>query len=212
MLPGLMQGLSQSAKCAPKLHKPWRAGMNKKCNRASLPPAIRCFAYNGSKAFTGNHMASNFERQYFPDGVEYPGHPNALALLIMEKYPSYAAASQVEKGKQYAPALVDEDIPGAGGNVHQALDLLEIMLKVGPHEAFERGNKLWVRMVGPGTGNIEKAFEPGQAQVNLIESVFLEKARFWDAEIQAQHAAEKISSQTPEVGQSTSTERPRPRI
>lgn len=155
-------------------------------------------------------MASNFEHQFFPEGAVYPGHPNALALIIMEKYTSYAAATEKEEGKQYSPALCDDDIPGAGGNVYSALDLLAMMLKVGPEEAFAHGNQMWVRMVGPGTGNIEKAFEPGQAQVDRIADVFLEKARSWDRATQATYDAEKLTTQTADTV--SSSERPRSRI
>lgn len=149
------------------------------------------------------------EYTIFPKGIEYPGHPTAIALVIMEKYASFAEAMHKKEGAQYPNALGDSDIPGAGGNVYSATDLLQVLVKEGPEAALEWGDQAWLRCTGPGTGNIEKSYEPGQQQVDDIKLRFLEKARQWDHSTQTEHAAEKLSENTPDI---ETRDRPRPRI
>ena len=144
-------------------------------------------------------MSSQLEYDIFGCATVYPGHPNAIALIIMEKYPSYEAALDKPEDKQSAAALRDGDIPGAGGNVYSALDVLEKLVKDGPEAAFEAGNKMWARMVGPGSGNHEKSFEEGQKQVDAIARRFLDKASSWDHSTQTLHVAEKLIQATPDA-------------
>ena len=58
----------------------------------------------------------------------YPGHPITLACLIANLYPSLDAAEVVPTDQarvhRYPAALEDHRIPGAGGNVWDALELL----------------------------------------------------------------------------------------
>ena len=54
--------------------------------------------------------------------IVYPGHPITLAYLITFEYASLEAATL--KGAAYPLALENSRIPGAGGNVYNAIDLL----------------------------------------------------------------------------------------
>lgn len=67
----------------------------------------------------------------------YPGHPLTIAVAILEKYPSLAAAR--EKGKNYPKALEDSAIPGAGGNVYAALEILNHPVE----SSIDRANFIW---------------------------------------------------------------------
>ena len=59
----------------------------------------------------------------------YPGHPCSLALCILRKYPriadAYVVQTQPDGGPTHPVALGDGDIPGGGGCVYQALDLIQ---------------------------------------------------------------------------------------
>lgn len=145
------------------------------------------------------------ELQIFPDGIVYPGHPNAIALVVMHVFPSYQAASTVPEGKSYAPALTHQEVPGSGGNVYMGLEVVEELAKNGPEAAFALGNQLWRRSVGP--GNFEEAYEKGQAQVDGVKGLFMETGHGWDASTQAQSAAAKIEISTPAVRSRAKTSR-----
>jgi hypothetical protein len=53
----------------------------------------------------------------------YPGHPITIAVAIMEDFTSLSLAT--EKGHNAPKALESSSIPGAGGNVYSALDILK---------------------------------------------------------------------------------------
>jgi hypothetical protein len=84
-------------------------------------------------------MDASLSMSVLGEPVVYPGHPVALAVLIMAKYPSLEAA---ETGSHCA-ALSDQDIPGAGGNVWMALDLLRMCRQVPVSEALELIERRW---------------------------------------------------------------------
>lgn len=74
----------------------------------------------------------------------YPGHPITIAYLITMKYPNFESAF-VKVGKWGdAAALADCDIPGAGGNVSAALELL-FWLRDGTFKKVgsKSGRKTW---------------------------------------------------------------------
>lgn len=64
--------------------------------------------------------------------------------------------------------------------MHAALDLLALLEYLPASELFLEGEKRWTQMVGPGSGNIEKAYIPGQAQANAWHDVFVDMASAWD--------------------------------
>ena len=86
-------------------------------------------------------MNASLSMSVLGEPVVYPGHPIALALLIMAKYPSLEAAET--KNGQYSAALSDQDIPGAGGNVWMALDLLRMCRQVPVPEALALIEQRW---------------------------------------------------------------------
>lgn len=68
--------------------------------------------------------------------VVYPGHPITVALIITQVFPNFEGANY--------NALGSSAIPGAGGNVHQALDLLRDAKDGKPlDEVFAEADKAW---------------------------------------------------------------------
>lgn len=64
----------------------------------------------------------------------YPGHPLTLAVIILAKYEgniesAFAPLRDKEGNFQCPNALADNDIPGAGDTVYQALDLIRDVYK-----------------------------------------------------------------------------------
>ena len=102
----------------------------------------------------------------------YPGHPITVALLITRTFPSFEAAQ--------AGALQSAEIPGAGGNVHQALDLLvQARGGVPLDEAFRLADRAWATCDGQADGGpagdhdsrthfIER-WERGQIQADSVK-------------------------------------------
>ena len=64
--------------------------------------------------------------------LTYPGHPVAIAAKILELYPSLEAATgrTADLANEPLPshAVRNAALPGAGGNVYAALDLLKYTL------------------------------------------------------------------------------------
>lgn len=122
-------------------------------------------------------MPSDYVLRFFPNGLEAPGHPNGIAFLIMSKYANMAEAMTKTGRNDYAKALTDIDIPGAANNIHMALEVLESLLDLPPEIAFATGNEMWRSVAGDGDRRI---YAVGQAQVERIRDLFLEKALTWD--------------------------------
>lgn len=139
------------------------------------------------------------------EGLVYPGHPCVIAYMILKKYESYEKAIERSPGAGYPMALVDGDISGAGGNVYAALDILKAIVEKGPEEAFSQGEAAWERCVGPGTGNIESAFIPGQEQAEKFRERFMNAAAMWH---EPTRQATELSTATP----SAPSLRPKSRI
>lgn len=52
----------------------------------------------------------------------YPGHPITIAYVITQRYKSFVEATTI--GSTFPAALEDDKVPGGGGRVYCALDLL----------------------------------------------------------------------------------------
>ncbi len=73
----------------------------------------------------------------------YPGHPVTIALAIVETYTSYEDATTVDPGKEFSRALSNTEIPGAGGNVYNALHMLKNLEKISWEEAIRLADQTW---------------------------------------------------------------------
>ncbi len=106
----------------------------------------------------------------------YPGHPVTIAWVIVNAFPSYEAAfAKTESG--YAAALASGDIPGAGGNVYAALDLLQRFREGVPFDdAIAYSNRVWQSYTSDG---FRDRREPGQAQADKVTAQLRERASWW---------------------------------
>lgn len=73
----------------------------------------------------------------------YPGHPITVAYLITQTYPDFDSAFFRGEKDGYEAALADWTIPGAGGNVSAALELLHY-LRHGTFKKAAREQKISV--------------------------------------------------------------------
>lgn len=109
----------------------------------------------------------------------YPGHPIVLALCIMREFSSLKEAKSPSPKTGHPQALTSAKVPGAGGNVWGALDLLTVAEVLSPEGTWEHGEALWLRMVGPGRGNHENTFAPGKEQAHSVRAEFMAKLVAW---------------------------------
>jgi hypothetical protein len=101
----------------------------------------------------------------------YPGHALTIAVAIMEKYPSLEEARK--KGRNYPQALEDNDIPGAGGPVYCALDVLAIG---DDDKAIEQANYFWQGECGE---SYASRYDEGMQEAKALESRFRELRKNW---------------------------------
>lgn len=125
----------------------------------------------------GTERSWKLEMELFHSPVVYPGHPLVIAFFITHEFKSLEDALYVEPNGQYSAALASNAVPGGGGEVHQALDLLcHIRNGMSPTDAVEYARKRWV---DGNAGGHTKAVEPGQAQADQITDVFIERVQEW---------------------------------
>lgn len=118
-----------------------------------------------------------YRNTFGAEGIVYPGHPVCFAYIIMHKYDCLAEALTKPEGREYNNALRDENLPGAGGNVWAALDVLKHAELTSPEAAFEVGSDYWRRCASG--ANYGKNQAAGQAQADAIKDAFLTLAAKW---------------------------------
>lgn len=116
---------------------------------------------------------------YLRGAAVYPGHAVVLAYIIMDEFPSYAAAMKKDKGVEYVNALTSDKVPGAGGCVQAALDLLREARLLSIEAAIFRADERWVSET---SGGYLKYRELGQAQADGLKPHLIAKFANWPAE------------------------------
>lgn len=115
-------------------------------------------------------------RTEFPDNEEfhfsiYPGHPVTIAYLIVNIFPTYESAFAKPDGSPYSSALGSCKIPGAGGNVSDALCLLKYLHDGIPWSlAIKDADDGWARCDGQAKGGYEwgkKEKTPEETQARI---------------------------------------------
>ena len=79
----------------------------------------------------------------------YPGHPLVIAARIATMYPDLQAALIRHTAGQPPEALINSQVPGAGGNVHAALDVPGYWKKGLKDHALDYGRRYWQTSAGP---------------------------------------------------------------
>ncbi len=108
-------------------------------------------------------------RLFGSGGAVYPGHAVTLAYAIMQAYPSLEAALTRRANESFPEALGNNDIPGAGGCVYSALEILRLAYSVGLDAAFERGDEIWLSETQ--TAYTDRRL-PGQIQADGLKEAF----------------------------------------
>lgn len=116
---------------------------------------------------------SQFELETLGEFSVYPGHPVTVGLVIMARFKNFDEAN--DKSKSGPPAaLVSYDVPGGGGEVYQAMDLLYKIKKGAPVEAaIKEVHDDWQ------AGGHRARIEEGKAQAERFMPRYIEKVKEW---------------------------------
>ncbi len=108
------------------------------------------------------------------DSFVFPGHPVTIAMMIMENFSDYRAASAMTK---YGwPAALSSPVNGAGGAVYSALEVLKAINDEMPfNEAFDHASMLW-KSAREG-GDFAENLVEGQEKVEPLRTAFILQAR-----------------------------------
>ncbi len=119
----------------------------------------------------------NTEQSLLGGTLVYPGHPVPLAYLIMHTYPDLESALARSDTSPWPAALGNQAIPGGGGEVRAALNLL-LAVRNGtpPVAAVAKATEQWRRGVA---GGHPAAVAPGQAQADEVLKRFLAVLDRW---------------------------------
>jgi hypothetical protein len=125
----------------------------------------------------------------------YPGHPVTLALVIVRTHDSYAQAASMSEGFAWPHAVGCSAVPGAGGNVHSAMDLLARWKNgIALEDTFARADLLWEGCDGQkqGGGSFAKddagrekfinRWREGQDQADRFKPALIEALKTWPKE------------------------------
>lgn len=118
----------------------------------------------------------------FSRAAIYPGHPLVLSWIIVHAYPSFKEAARVQEPSGYPAALTSPNIPGAGGNVHAALDFLRRVAEGTPiDKAIARADDFWALCDGQRDGNTRlfARWQQGQNQAARVKETLVRKLETW---------------------------------
>lgn len=127
-------------------------------------------------------MTRPLELEILGGAAVYPGHPVTIALLITHAFPSLAAANHVteeQPGIAYCDALTSPEIPGAGGCVHMALDLLRF-LRTAPEQAIAWADRAWAECDDQRERYPDR-WREGQEQAERCKPLLAARADWWQA-------------------------------
>jgi hypothetical protein len=120
------------------------------------------------------------QREIGEDAV-YPGHAVTIGLLIMRAFPTLEEAS--DRGphdRDFTAASRSNMIPGAGGSVATALDILRSVVRGERtvEQAIEQANEAWRQVDGQYTRN-PKRWQEGQTQADKLRARYIEALEVW---------------------------------
>lgn len=110
----------------------------------------------------------------------YPGHPVTVGLLIMKAFSSVEEAAMPEGEYRHSAASRSSKIPGAGGSVATALDILRNVMKgaMTVEQAVERADAAW-RSVDDQYVRNPKRWQEGQDQAEPLKARYIEALKSW---------------------------------
>jgi hypothetical protein len=118
------------------------------------------------------------DRDILGEFAVYPGHPATLALCITEHFSSWDEAFKATV-HGFPEALGRNEIPGAGGNVYAALDML-VMLRSGSSfsEAMAWADNYWARCDANAATRAER-WTKGQEQADRFKDRLAAQSAWW---------------------------------
>lgn len=110
----------------------------------------------------------------------YPGHPVTVGLLIMKAFPSVEEAAMPDGEYHHSAASRSSKIPGAGGSVATALDILRHVMKghMTIEKAIERADDAW-RDMDNQFHRDPKRWQEGQDQAETLKARYTEALKTW---------------------------------
>lgn len=109
----------------------------------------------------------------------YPGHPGTVAYLITQHYSCLTDALKGTKDKP--PAIENTDIPGAGGNVYQALHVLSFVGVYGVDAAMNLAENHWNHCDSQASSTqYQDRYHAGIKQFRMILPKLREVLKTWD--------------------------------
>lgn len=145
------------------------------------------------RIYTKDGKVLTFDREHLGEFAVYPGHPVTTAYLITKRFENFEAAQKqpdVKPGEYSCPAaLSDCDIPGAGGCVYSALDLLRHLHNgtMTFEDGMQWADDVW-RRVDDQLSKYRPRWEEGQTQADKIKPL-LKAERWWEHGLQQAHDA-----------------------
>ena len=125
-------------------------------------------------------LTSAWEKEYLGEASVYPGHAVVLACMIMDRYPDLASAQRRCVGATYPNALGDQFIPGAGGAVYAALDVLELAVtQQNLPAAYARAEYCWNCWEQESAEHNKVNAERGRAQYEKLKEHFARRVKEW---------------------------------
>ena len=112
----------------------------------------------------------------------YPGHAITIAYFITFHYQSFSSAVEKKTNESCAQCLGDNRIPGAGGCVYSALDMLSYIMNgtLSIDEAFEFADKAWAYVDDQkSSANRHARWLKGQEQADKIKPKLRERLLTW---------------------------------
>ena len=102
----------------------------------------------------------------------YPGHPVRLAWIITQEFGSWDEATQntAPDRTPWSDALTSDRVPGAGGNVHAALDFLKRVMEFGWDKAKSHADEYWLH-----SSILAPNLQQGQAEADEVSRQEIEE-------------------------------------
>lgn len=123
-------------------------------------------------------MNGHLKLRHLGESFIYPGHPVVLALCVVWAHKTYEEAfAPTEYAWPFA--LGNSDVPGAGGCVYSAMDLLKRLRDgVAFEEAVAFATQQWATCDNNETRYPEK-WKQGQEQADRLLPLLQEQAAWW---------------------------------
>lgn len=120
-----------------------------------------------------------WEQEHLGAPAAYPTHPLVMACMVVDRYPSLAAACQVDPKSQFTNASRDDFLPGSGDAVHCGLDILRLLQQGQAELAWQHAERYW-DVVEQNFPNRPEENPLGREQGERIRERLLKRMAVWE--------------------------------